>query len=111
VCNDSGQPLLAAIAQTGPGKASSRGWWRIAPKACARMLATPLTGPIYLLAQTLAGAPLVGGGEKFCTAAAAFEVQDRGNCAAHSMNESGFAATGRGLAGTVVHVGPQGLVR
>ena len=44
VCNDSGQPLLAAIAQTGPGKTSSRGWWQIAPKACARVLATPLTG-------------------------------------------------------------------
>jgi uncharacterized membrane protein len=112
VCNDSGEPLLAAIAQTGPGKPSSRGWWRIAPKACARMLAAPLTGPVYLLAQKLGGTPVVSGGEKFCTTAVAFEVQDRGNCTARGMNESGFASTaGRGLPGYVAHIGAQGLVR
>ena len=112
VCNDAAEPLLAAIAQTGPGKPSSRGWWRIAPKACARMLATPLTGPVYLLAQKLGGAALVTGNEKFCTTAIAFEVENRGNCAARGLNESGFVSTaGRGLAGYVVHIGAQGLVR
>ena len=75
VCNDAAEPLLAAIAQTGAGKPTSRGWWRIAPKACARMLTTPLSGPVYLLAQKLSGATLVGGSEKFCTTAIAFEVE------------------------------------
>ena len=112
VCNDAAEPLLAAIAQTGPGKPSSRGWWRIAPKACARMLATPLTGPVYLLAQKLGGAALVTGNEKFCTTAIAFEVENRGNCTARGLNESGFVSTaGRGLAGYVAHIGAQGLVR
>jgi uncharacterized membrane protein len=112
VCNDSAEPLLAAIAQTGPGKPTSRGWWRIAPKACARMLATPLTGPVYLLAQKLGGAPLVGGTEKFCTTGVAFEIENRGNCAGRGLSESGFVSTaGRGLAGYVAHIGAQGLIR
>ena len=112
VCNDSAEPLLAAIAQTGPGKPTSRGWWRITPKACARLLAAPLAGPVYLLAQKLGGTPLVAGNEKFCTTAVAFEVENRGNCAARGMNESGFVSTaGRGLAGYVAHIGAQGLMR
>jgi uncharacterized membrane protein len=112
VCNDSGEPLLAAIAETGAGKPRSRGWWRIAPKSCARALATPLSGPVFLLAQKLGGAVVVGGGEKFCTTSVAFEVEGRGNCTGRGLSESGFAATADGrLSGYVAHVGPQGLVR
>ena len=112
VCNDSAEPLLAAIAQAGPGKPESRGWWRIAPKACARMIATALTGPVYLLAQKLSGVAAVSGSEKFCTTSVTFDVESRGNCAARGLSESGFAATARaGLAGYVAHIGAQGLVR
>ena len=110
VCNDSAEPLLAAIAQSGK-KPGSRGWWRIAPKACARALTTPLTSPVYLLAQKLNGMAVVSGAEKFCTVAAAFEVEGRGNCAARGMIEQGFVPTaGRG-AGYVAHIGAQGLIR
>jgi uncharacterized membrane protein len=111
VCNDSSEPLLAAIAQTGPGKPNSRGWWRIAPKSCARTVATPLAGPVYLMAQKLGGAVVVGGAEKFCTTSIAFQVEGRGNCAARGFAESGFAATAGGVAGYVAHVGATGLAR
>jgi uncharacterized membrane protein len=112
VCDDSTEPLLAAIAETGSGKARSRGWWRIGPKSCARALATPLSGPVYLLAQKLGGAVVVGGDEKFCTTSIAFEIEGRGNCATRGFSESGFVATaGGGLSGYVAHVGAQGLVR
>ena len=112
VCNDSGEPLLAAIAQTGPGKPTSRGWWRIAPKSCADALTSPLTGPVYLMAQKLNGTPLVTGGEKFCTAGQAFEVEGRGDCASRGLTESGFASTaGGGKAGYVAHVSDKGLAR
>ena len=111
ICNDSAEPLLAAIALGGT-RPSSRGWWRIAPKACARALADPLGGnPVYLLAQKMSGAVLVGGAEKFCTAAAAFAVEGR-NCTARGMSEAGFAVTaGRGLAGYIAHIGAAGLAR
>jgi uncharacterized membrane protein len=112
VCNDSSVPLLAAIAQTGPGKPSSRGWWRISPKSCAQALTTPLTGPVYLMAQRPGGPVVVSGGEKFCTAAVAFEVEGRGDCAARGLTEAGFAATaGGGRTAYVAHVGDKGLVR
>ncbi|HWY60853.1 MAG TPA: DUF1036 domain-containing protein [Rhizomicrobium sp.] len=112
VCNDSAEPLLAAIAETGTGKPRSRGWWRIAPKSCARAITTPLSGPVYLLAQKLGGAVVVGGPEKFCTTSIAFEVVGRADCATRGLAESGFATTaGGGLAGFVAHVGAAGLVR
>jgi uncharacterized membrane protein len=112
LCNDSAEPLLAAIAENGPGKPRSRGWWRIAPKACAHALTTPLSGPVYLLAQKLNGTPLVAGGEKFCTAGVAFDVEGRGDCAARGLAEAGFDLTaGGGRAGYVVHVGEKGLAR
>jgi uncharacterized membrane protein len=112
VCNDSGEPLLAAIAQLGPGKPSSRGWWRIAPKACAQTLTAPLAGPVYLLAQKLSGAVVVGGGDKFCTTSVAFDVEGRGDCATRGLSESGFAQTaGDGRNGYVAHVDGKGLLR
>ena len=112
VCNDSGEPLLAAIAQSGPGKPSSQGWWRIAPKACAHALTNPLLGPVYLFAQKLNGMPLVTGADKFCTAPVAFQVEGRGDCATRGLAETGFASTaGSGIAGFVAHVTQKGLVR
>jgi uncharacterized membrane protein len=112
MCNDTGEPLLAAIAQEG-SQPASHGWWRIAPRGCARALATPLNGePVFLMVQRLNGSVVVGGAEKFCTAAGAFDAQGRGNCAQRSMNETGFAATaGRGMAGSVVHIAEAGIVR
>jgi uncharacterized membrane protein len=112
ICNDSPEPLLAAIAQLGPGKPSSRGWWRIAPKACARTLSTPLNGPVYLLAQKLSGAVVLGGAEKFCTTSIAFEVEGRGDCGKRGLNESGFAQTaGNGRTGYVAHLNESGVLR
>jgi uncharacterized membrane protein len=111
VCNDSAEPLLAAIAQTGPGKPTSRGWWRIAPKACARALTASLSGPVYLLAQTLGGTVLVGGTEKFCTTSVAFEVEGREDCVTRGLTQSGFAATaGGGRTGYVAHIRSKGLL-
>jgi uncharacterized membrane protein len=75
-------------------------------------MTTPLGGnPVYLIAQKLNGAVLVGGTEKFCTAPNAFEVQSRADCAQHGMSEAGFAPTaGHGAPGFVAHIGNAGLV-
>lgn len=112
ICNDTAEPLVAAIAAAGP-KPVSRGWWRIGPKSCAQAMTTALGGDaVYLLAQKLNGKVLVGGAEKFCTAAGAFEVQGRGDCAKRGMAEAGFIQTaGGGAPGFVAHIGDKGLVR
>lgn len=111
VCNDTAEPLMAAIADSG-AKAMSRGWWRIGAKSCAQAMTTPLAGrAVYLLAQKLDGTVLVGGAKKFCTSTVAFEVAARADCAKLGMTEAGFAQTaGRG-AGFVAHIGDGGLVR
>jgi len=111
VCNDTAEPLMAAVAETG-AKPVSRGWWRISPKSCAQAMTTPLGGnPIYLLAQKLNGTVMVGGAEKFCTAAVAFEAQGRADCAGRGMSEAGFVSTaGHGAPGFVAHIGNSGLV-
>lgn len=111
VCNDTAEPLVAAIADGG-AKPVSRGWWRIGPKACAQAMTAPLGGnEVYLLAQTLKGKVLVGGTEKFCTAPGAFEVQGRADCIKRGMAEAGFTQTaGKGAPGFVAHIGDKGLI-
>lgn len=112
VCNDTAEPLVAAIADGG-AKPVSRGWWRIGPKSCAQTMTTALGGnAVYLLAQKLNGTVLVGGAEKFCTASGAFEVQGRADCAKRGMAEAGFIQTaGKGAPGFVAHIGDTGLIR
>jgi len=113
VCNETRDALLVALGQVEGGKPVSRGWWTVQPNACAKALTTPLNADaVFLLAQKKNGSTLVGGAQKFCTTAIAFEIRGAENCAARALTESGFAATPtKGLAGYVAHIGPTGLKR
>ena len=116
VCNESREPLLLALGQTdgaAANKAVSRGWWTAQPGACAKAITTPLNSDaMFLLAQRKNGSTLVGGAQRFCTAAAAFEIHGAADCAARGFAASGFAATPtKGLSGYVAHIGPAGLKR
>lgn len=108
VCNDGRQDLLVATGEeTAKGKVS-RGWWRIAPKACVRTITTPLSADaVWLLAESLNGAVVKGGPERFCVAPQKFELT--GDCAAPGATQAGFARTPtKGLGGAVIHVGQAG---
>ena len=111
VCNDAHEPLLLAIAQTGGGKAVSRGWWTVQAGACARLITTPLNSDaFYLLAQRKTGGTLVSGAQRFCTTPQAFEIEGAGNCARRGYAEAGFAATQtHGQQGFVAHIAANGL--
>ncbi len=113
VCNDGHDVLLVALGQMDGAKPLSRGWWTVTAGACARVVTTPLASDtVYLLAQRKSGGTLVAGSQRFCTAAAAFEIQGNQNCAGRGFAESGFAATPtKGLSGYVAHIGPAGLRR
>ena len=113
VCNDGPDALMIALGQTDGGKPVSRGWWTVTPGACARAMTVPLASDaIYLLAQRKSGGALVAGGQHFCTAATAFEIEGNQNCAGRGFAEAGFAATPtKGLSGYVAHIGPTGLRR
>ena len=110
-CNDGRAVLEVALAQVTQGKPASRGWWTVAPGACARLLTTPLGGAGYfLLARRKDGTVVAGGEEKFCISPTAFEIGARGSCAARGQVEAGFARiqTG-GRAGYTARIGDKGL--
>lgn len=111
VCNDTREVTLVALAQNEHGKAVSRGWWTVQPGACARALTVPLaTDAVFVSAQKRNGAVLVGGSQRFCTTASAFEIQGAGNCAARGYAETGFNTTDtRGKAGYVAHLTANGI--
>ena len=49
--------------------------------------------------------------EKFCVSPTAFEIRERGNCAARRQAEAGFVRTQTGgLAGYTARIGDKGLI-
>jgi uncharacterized membrane protein len=112
VCNDGAENLLVAMGEVAGKAPVSRGWWPIAPGACARTITTPLAGDAaYLLAQKRSGVAVVSGSDKFCVTPQEFEIQGRANCAARGYVEAGFARTAtKSSSGYVAHIGGNGLV-
>jgi len=111
ICNDGKAGLEAALAESGKGKLLVHGWWAVPPGACARALTLPLNGAYYLFARRKNGTAVASGGEKFCVAASAFEIHERGNCAARGQTEAGFLPTPiNGVSGYVAHLGDKGLL-
>jgi uncharacterized membrane protein len=111
-CNDGKAVLDVALGELDKGKPASRGWWTLTPGACARLLTAPLGGAGYfLLARRKDGSVVAGGAEKFCISPTAFEIRERGNCAARRQVEAGFARlqTG-GRPGYTARIGDKGLV-
>mgnify|MGYP001027679522 FL=1 len=107
-CNDGAVPLLVALGQIGHGKRSSRGWWTVVPRACARLQTVPLANDVlYVLAQTRDGVTVTGGSETYCITTAVFEIQGaRDRCAARGYGEAGFLRVdARGSVGAVLHLG------
>ena len=112
ICNDTAQPLAAAIGEKIAGNWISHGWWKIAAGSCARAITTPLSADsIYLFAQKVGGPALVTGRDKFCVADIEFDVQGRTRCKDRGLSEIGFAQTQtKGMTGYAAHVGETGLV-
>jgi uncharacterized membrane protein len=113
VCNDTAQQLSVALGWKHVKGATSRGWWTVAPGACARAITTALTGDaIYLLAQHKDGKLVAGGDTRFCTAAPAFEIHGANDCAGRGYGAAGFARTGtRGRAGYIAHITQTGRLK
>lgn len=113
VCNDGKAVLDVALGELDKGKpAASRGWWTVAPGACARLLTAPLAGnAYYLLARRKDGTVVTGGPEKFCISPTAFDVHERGNCATRRQAEAGFVRTQTGgQPGYTARIGDKGLI-
>jgi uncharacterized membrane protein len=113
VCNDGSEAALVALGQMRAGKATSRGWWTVPARGCAKLLTVPLADTrFFLLAQRRNGAPLAGGPRRFCIAPQAFEINGAGGCGTRGFGEAGFVPTdNHGAAGLVVHLTAAGLGR
>jgi len=113
ICNDTMKPIAAALGEKSAASWVSHGWWKIAPRSCARAITAPLaTDTLYLYVQKVGGPALVSGKDKFCVADIEFDIQGRLRCKDRGLAELGFAATPvKGLSGFAAHVGETGLLR
>jgi len=84
VCNDTQLPMGAAVARATGNGWETRGWWRIAPGACAQAVSARITAnETYVYAQLIDGdrlRPMAAGTERFCIAPARFTSEQRDEC-------------------------------
>lgn len=112
ICNDSDGDIWAALGLKQGNDWLSRGWWHVAPAACAEAITAPLSADkIYLLAERSGRSLLVTGTDKFCITDIEFETHGRDKCANRGLVEAGFAATNtKGVTGYAAHIGNKGLL-
>ena len=111
ICNQTEQPLWAAIGLPAPKSTTTRGWWQVAPRACSQALAQPLQmDRVYLFAKRANGAPLVSGPAKLCVASGQFHRAGNPPCSGKSVVERPFAVTNtKDRSGFVARIGESGL--
>ena len=112
ICNESNAELWAALGLKTGNVWISRGWWHVAPGACAKAITEPLSADkIYLHAEKHGNHHLVAGPMNFCVTNITFEVQGKDGCPKRGLVDAGFAATStKGLAGFAAHISDDGLV-
>ncbi|HXL99332.1 MAG TPA: DUF1036 domain-containing protein [Rhizomicrobium sp.] len=112
ICNDGDADIWAALGLKQGSDWLSRGWWRIAPGACAKAITAPLANDkIWLHAEKSGHNVLVSGPDKFCTTDIEFETHGRDKCTGAGLASAGFAVTNtKGLTGYAAHIGSKGLL-
>lgn len=97
VCNSTSRTVGVALARQRNESWQSRGWWRIEPDSCMRVVAERLSpGEVFLFAQTIDGTqtePLRGGVEAFCVAPGRFTAEGRSSCAERGYTQVLFRAS------------------
>jgi uncharacterized membrane protein len=101
-CNETGNTVMAAIANEDRGAVVTRGWYRIEPGKCARPEVVSRARRIYSYAEAIEtngqaakrdGKPLNWGGRTMlCTRGTEFEVSDQKDCNARGLTAVGFAS-------------------
>lgn len=102
LCNKTSGKIWSAIARRRGEGWEARGWWSIAPNACARAIDDALLQNVYYVHATLISPQgerqLAAGGETFCTSPAKFAVIGREQCEKRYYDSTIFTA-----------ISPQGL--
>jgi len=95
-CNRTDEALWAAVAHQSEGVARSRGWWKLDPGECSKVIRERLTPQEYAVFAVVDGsggeAVVAGGEEVFCTAEVKFDIEGRDDCDGRGYNATGFVA-------------------
>jgi uncharacterized membrane protein len=112
ICNDTSEPVWAALGYADDKGWSSHGWWQVAAGTCAHLLTRPLASSrIYLLAERENGTRLVTGKTDFCVTNVTFDIEKRSDCKARGLTPMGFALTDtHGRSGFTAHIGDDGVL-
>lgn len=94
-CNKTNSAVWSAVAELGDGENYvSRGWWKVEPGACAKIIKGELARDHYYVYGAIEeGAnerKLVGGEKSFCVNAVMFETGNEAPCADQDLDEAMF---------------------
>jgi uncharacterized membrane protein len=93
-CNRTQDVIWTALGQDYQGKKESKGWWRLQPGACAKVIKDRLDDRVmygFAAADRTEGVPETWGGtEQFCTKDSSFEIEDVTDCTGRGFTSTGF---------------------
>jgi uncharacterized membrane protein len=95
-CNRTQSIIWTAYGRESQGRAQSRGWYRLMPETCEKVVRERLTEPfIYAFASAekpegTGVAESWGGTKIFCTKDASFDFEDSTNCGGRGSSSTGF---------------------
>lgn len=95
LCNKTDQPVWSALAEPkGEGRYESRGWWKLEPADCAKVIKGGLAADhyyIYGVIEDQRGERRLAGGDKsFCVNAVRFSSTSDASCADQELEEAFF---------------------
>lgn len=101
-CNDSKNPVMAALGGTEAGTLITRGWYRVEAGTCLRPDVRGEQRTLYSYGEAVDGngrtlrrgerAVSWGGNVELCTRDGKFELSDQKDCVVRGLNATGFAA-------------------
>jgi uncharacterized membrane protein len=101
-CNETGNTVMAAIANDDRGAIVTRGWYRVEPGKCTRPEVLARARRVYSYAEAVdangqlvnrGGKPLTWGGRTMlCTREGAFEISEQKECNGRGLRAAGFAS-------------------
>ena len=111
-CNETRNPVLAALGVEEQGTVVTRGWYRVAPGKCLRPDLTGKPQRLYSFGEAVGtdGLPIKtadratswGGATVLCTRNVKFELNDHKDCAGLGLASTGFATVELTGSGTTV---------
>ncbi|MEL7030479.1 MAG: DUF1036 domain-containing protein, partial [Pseudomonadota bacterium] len=106
-CNDTENPIWSALGAPKGERYASRGWWRLNPGACSKVLKGELGTDKYYVYATLEREAdemaLSGGAKEMCVNTVLFDIEDNVACEDHGYDIAPFKEVPTGDAKSWTH--------